>query len=442
MDSSSNINPSSPGGSFWDYIMGQKNVSATANNGSTNSSTNPLKDFGAAINLQATSNSTPAGNFNSSPSQPNTTTQSTAPTTTPLSTGDTQNQTTGTTNSIVQQNTSLLSPGSKGSVAGNTPADNQTSGLSGFSGAVSNLGTKALSSLGMSGSITNAINVAGEGLGFGTGVPAAVAGPGGEFIGPAYQGAAGAGSLTSATLSQVLGGAGFGVGIGSLITGFTGGNQTSGMIGGGLGGALGAATGVTSGITMGATLGSVVPGLGTVIGAVAGSILGGLFGPGAPTSAEAGGGSVNANGTVNYAMGGSKNGGAVAGYSQGATSAFSGLLSKATQDLGFQVAPGVLFNSEISTKHPGPGGPAVLSLNDGNGKNVFTQWYTPGDTNSTVSTYFGILSAAAKASGYTDTQALHDWFYGTGTPGQNQLNNATPMIAPKGTYANTGTITA
>ncbi len=94
----------------------------------------------------------------------------------------------------------------------------------------------------------------------------------GQQLGPGVFGPAAPGTLTSATLSQVLGAAGIGALGGSLLAQLTGGNQ----VGGGVGGGLGAA----AGFAIGGPIGGLVGGLG-------GSVLGGLFGGGRPSSEEA-----------------------------------------------------------------------------------------------------------------------------------------------------------
>lgn len=379
--------------------------------------------------------------------------------------GNTANATSGTANGIIASNNqTLLNP------AGNAqqqPQQQQT-GLnpSTFSNAIGTAGKGLFNQLtGTTGGIQGAINSLGTSLGFGTGsstlgavtgsqasllasygvapgassVAAASAADGvGGFTG---YGAQAGGGLTSASLSSVLGGAGFGVGIGGLIAGFTGGNQTGGMIGGGIGGALGAATGISSGITMGATLGSIVPGLGTVIGAVAGSLLGGMLGnKSPPTNADSWYAKLTPTGSLNYNTqgGGSKNPGPITGFGQQGTEAFSALAQSAGATLGIQYNPNITANVAISTKHPGPNGDtAAIEIDTTNGGGQYDSgriYFNPSDNTSVANAYYQALVGTAAQSGYTDTQSLYNWFYGqgpvTGT-GSNRLAGNNVMIAPR-----------
>lgn len=127
-------------------------------------------------------------------------------------------------------------------------------------------GGSSLSSLfggpGLFSGLTGGINSIGQSLGFGLGP---------SFTGPLP---AGAGTLTSASLSSILGSGAAGAGIGGLISGFLGGNTTIGAFAGGLGGIGG---GLAGGALAGAAAGSVVPVIGTIIGAILGGLLGGAF---------------------------------------------------------------------------------------------------------------------------------------------------------------------
>lgn len=156
-----------------------------------------------------------------------------------------------------------------------SPQGGQTSGGSKVSGDLGTVGDAYKFLNGGFKSVTNSINDFGSSLGFasqsGAPVSASIAGPTNAFDT--------AGSLSSSSLSSVIGGAGFGFAAGGFISNLVGGNPLGGSIGGALGGALGATfLGGLTGVEMGATLGSIVPGIGTVIGAAAGSLLGGLFG--------------------------------------------------------------------------------------------------------------------------------------------------------------------
>lgn len=110
--------------------------------------------------------------------------------------------------------------------------------------------------LSLFGNIGSTLNQLGAAIGIG---PQLVSGPGSFF------GLSTAGSLTSASLTSLLGAAGIGAFGGGLLAQLTGGNQIGGSIGGGLGAALGAAFPI---------LGPLTP----IAGGLAGSLLGGLFG--------------------------------------------------------------------------------------------------------------------------------------------------------------------
>lgn len=115
---------------------------------------------------------------------------------------------------------------------------------------------------GITSGITAGIDKFGAGLGFGPG--SSVVGP----LGP-VQPVAGAGSLTSASLSSTLGAAGLGALGGGLLANITGGNPTGGSIGGGIGAAVGNA---------------VLPGVGGIVGGLLGGIGGSLFGGKKPSN--------------------------------------------------------------------------------------------------------------------------------------------------------------
>ncbi len=113
--------------------------------------------------------------------------------------------------------------------------------------------------------ITASIDAFGTSLGFGAGSSqlSAIAATG--QLGPGTLSAS-AGSLTSASLSSVLGGASAGFGAGMFVNSLLGGSQVGGAIGSGIG-AVG-----------GAVIGSVVPGVGTLLGGIIGGAAGGAFG--------------------------------------------------------------------------------------------------------------------------------------------------------------------
>ena len=115
---------------------------------------------------------------------------------------------------------------------------------------------------GITSGITNAVDTFGANLGFGAG--RSVVGAAGPL-----QPVAGAGSLTSSSLSGVLGAAGLGSLGGGLIASLTGGNTTGGSIGGGAGAAIG---------------NIIAPGIGGIVGGLLGGIGGSLFGGKKPSN--------------------------------------------------------------------------------------------------------------------------------------------------------------
>ena len=291
---------------------------------------------------------------------------------------------------------------------------------------------------GILGNVTSAINQAGTSLGFApvsssTGLmysgmgPAALpwAQPG--MVAPtSMAGTSGvastAGSLgTTATLSEVLGGAGLGAFAGGFL-GRIGGNKTGGMIGGALGGALGAATGLSSGLAMGATLGSVVPGLGTVIGAAVGGLAGGFFGNNKPaTSSDEYGAMLTPDGSPdsNGVYRGGKNAGSYGGFGESVTSNLSSMLQKAHKELGITFNPKIQIGGGISTRHGGS------HLNVGfnrdsdsepiQGEQIFYDYKDPASYTDAMKRS---LVWAAKLSGVEDVAKVEKWYDNT-VNGQN-----------------------
>lgn len=151
------------------------------------------------------------------------------------------------------------------SIAGSLTGSQTGGGFGGFGGLAS-FGGVNLSNLG--------------GL-FGTSLPPGVAGP----VQP--------GILSGFGLSGLLQAGGAGFGLGSLVSGFTGGNQ----VGGGIGGALGGIAGSFS---------PLGPGLGTAVGGALGGAIGGLFGGGQGVSAAEFVGTAGAGGLAGTTFG-SKN---------------------------------------------------------------------------------------------------------------------------------------
>jgi tape measure domain-containing protein len=115
----------------------------------------------------------------------------------------------------------------------------------------------------------------------------------GGSLGPGVAGPVQPGILSGFGLSGLLQAGGAGFGLGSLVSGFTGGNQ----VGGGIGGALGGIAGSFS---------PLGPGLGTAVGGALGGAIGGLFGGGQGVSAAEFVGTAGAGGLAGTTFG-SKN---------------------------------------------------------------------------------------------------------------------------------------
>lgn len=461
---------------WWQEILNQKNVSATSSNAYPNSSggsSNPLSGFGGNINSEQSNNSSPTGSFNPQSSVPAATTQQSAPASTSTgqansSVGNTSSQTNTAVGINQSTNQTLLNPNQ------NQQQQNgqSSTGLSGFGNILSSLGGQAVSGFqkltgiggGVANGVSNSINDFGASLFGSGGGTAGYVNAAGDSVAAGSAGAipvtastdaslaSSGGDLASAgggtaSLTGVLGGAGFGAGIGSLygsIAGLQGANAGNADIGGALGGAAGAAV-------FGAEAGSIIPGLGTIIGAGAGAILGGLFGPGsAATNADGFGERIKVDGTLDSATSqeGSKNAGPVAGFGQASVNTFSTLAQSASSTLGIKFNPNLTIGAVISTKHPGPGGPAALgvqTLDSGGSYDSGKIFFNPQDNKSVADAYYKVLTDAAQQSGYTDSTALYNWFYGQGPLSDNNNTNATNNnvnIAPVGNYGNSGPIIA
>ena len=113
------------------------------------------------------------------------------------------------------------------------------------------------------------------GLGLGSGAGGAAFGAGVAAVPGGLSNAAvsGVGSITSASLSSVLGAVGLGALAGGLIGNFFGGQ-------GGLGGTLGGGAGAGIGLAVGGPVGGIIGGL---LGSVGGGFIGSLFGGGSPS---------------------------------------------------------------------------------------------------------------------------------------------------------------
>lgn len=366
------------------------------------------------------------------------------------------NPTTGSTTGQSSQNLAnangVLGLNSQGT-ASNTNNTNSNAQQSSNSGLTSLAGTVA-QQLGLSGlkstlsgvgsSITGAINDFGANTlgfgelgtsagaqtlyqGFGAGADSISTGFGADGVATGF-GAGGAdvgataGSLTGATLSSTLGGAGIGAAVGSVyagLTGESGGKGEDSEVGGGIGGAIGTV---------------ILPGIGTAVGSVLGSIVGGLFGSNA-TSDSGYSGTLRASGGLDEiaASDSGKN------PSQGteafvhqANNAFSMISQQASQALGINFNTAIDFDANDSTLH---GGPNIGVNSNGQLGTTGLMSFDPSNATQTADTYYQALSFAAKASGYTDTTALYNWYYGIGAPtnGSNPTSiNQGISIAPQG----------
>lgn len=233
---------------------------------------------------------------------------------------------------------------------------------------------------------------------------------------------------SGASLTSLLGSAGAGAGIGSLLANITGENAVGSTIGGAIGGAAG-------GAILGAELGSVIPGLGTVIGAIGGSLLGGLFGPGKGTNASAVSTELTASGALSQPSYTSKNPNSTSqSFVQNTSSAFNSLAEAASQALGINFNTSLGFNSSYSSQHGG--GAIELAGYGPNNSGSGWMFFDPSNSKATSTAYFQALSDAAQQSGYTDSQSLYNWFYGIdqAQTGQAAISNGI-TIAPQGTQS-------
>lgn len=307
-----------------------------------------------------------------------------------------------------------------------------TSGLA--AGNFANLGGDAASSGSFLGNVSLPSGMDASGFGAGTS---------GAAVGDAATG------FTSTTLMGALGDAGIGALEGGLLSKLTGGNALGGSIGGALGGAVGGiiggigAVGAAIGATeLGAAIGTFIPipVLGTLLGGAVGGLIGGMFGgSGVPTQAASGGGMLNASGTVDYALGGTKNAGGEVSFPAQASTAFSNMSQSASQALGIKFAPTINFSAGISTKHPGPNGPAFVGVQNqapNSGQDTGFITYDPTNAKSTQDAMAQALKAAAVDSGYTDTAALDKFIANYGANGSS-VGAWTPPASPTIPTANT-----
>jgi len=206
----------------------------------------------------------------------------------------------------------------------------------------------------------------------------------------------------SGGLGTLAGGALTGVGIGGLISKWTGGSQTGGMIGGGLGGAIGALSGISSGITMGATLGSVVPGLGTVLGAAAGSLIGGMFGNKTPHPAGGFfGGTVGADGSVSGYNSSGKH--VDSSFGSGLANDFQTYLQSQSKKYGIQYTNPVQVSGSYDVSGQGGSAATPYLLGIG-GKDNGQTFYYGNDPDSKNKAYEKAWNSIVQSQGMDPTQ--------------------------------------
>ena len=214
----------------------------------------------------------------------------------------------------------------------------------------------------------------------------------------------------------------------SDIAGLGGANAEDAQVGGTIGG------------TIGGVVGSIIPVVGTFIGAAVGgaigSVVGGLFGPGAGTS-EATTFGTYSNGTIQNADTQSKGGSTAPAITTG--NQLASLIGNASSSLGFTPVAGLAIGGGYNSLYS-PGGasdPGLLyvsgdqslpgSTSDSlSGNTPIT--FNPQDASSTTTAYFTALSDVAAASGYTNTSALYDWFYGQPTAEGSNPGGGIPQV--------------
>lgn len=438
-----------------------------------NSVENQFRGFGSSINAEQSAN---AGNVNpmglnqqQAPQANTGLNTGSGPSTAQVATANQTNQ-----GQLASPNiglTGVPTANNNGTVNNNT--NGQSNANAGSSGGInqlaSTLGSKvagpALSD------VTNSINQFGQNtLGFGAGYGAQAADQGlastfgteasqsadlGSFLGEdtsaatgAYEDQAAASSLaaegdvgTLGSASSLLGAAGGAVGgyaIGGEVANLTGGNVQGGQIGGAIGGLGGTLAGGAVAAEIGLELGSFAGPVGMVVGAVAGALIGSMFGSSAPTAVS--------QGSYTPAQGLSSEtsltrGGASAANGTGAIGGFDSSLQRASTTLGFKIDPSIAVSAGTNTKHnPDPSKPGYIGASDGKSSyDLSLNYFTPGDQASMQNAYYDTIQSIAQASGYTDTKALHDWFYGTNQASTTTPATAAPSLIPKaGTASNMG----
>lgn len=320
------------------------------------------------------------------------------------------------TSSFVDAAGDSVASGTPGAIAqgGNADIANMFAAASSESSASAGLGTASF------------VDSAGDSVAAGT--PGAIA---------TGDSAAEAGSLTSTTLTGILGEAGIGALEGGLLTKLTGGNSIGGSIGGALGGAAGGIAGGAAAIggafattELGAAIGSFIPIpiLGTLAGGLIGGAIGGLFGNSSPpTNASGGGGTLTATGGLTDTGTDSKNPNAYStGYVGAQFTNFSNAATAASTALNLKFSPDVQFHANYSSKHGG----ANISVTDSvTGQQTGAISFDPSSQTSVQAAYQQALDAAANYSGTTDTTNLDNWYNNTYV-NNNTTGNFTPQAAP------------
>jgi len=282
------------------------------------------------------------------------------------------------------------------------PVSNPITG--GVNSALNSFGTK----LGFAGSsVDSAANLASFGVAPGASTEAAAAAA--DATASFAPGTSSLGASTfGGTLSGTLGAAGLGYLGGTILSKFTGGNPT----GSGIGGAIGAAAGFAGAEAIGAMIGTtILPGVGSLVGGIGGALFGGMFGgggspatqvsqfdyrPGDPTS------------TPNYLT----RGGASTNDATKINQGIQPLLQAASKELGFTIPSNISVSAGTNSLHPLESGkPGYIGASDGKSSwDLAKVAFNPSDSASTNNAYLQEIKSIAKASGYTDMNALESWF--------------------------------
>lgn len=237
-------------------------------------------------------------------------------------------------------------------------------------------------------------------------------------------------STVGATLSGTLGAAGLGYLGGGILAHALGENSTGGSIGGAIGAGAGMAVGASSAM-LGAELGSFAGPVGAIVGGIGGALFGGLFGNNStPTSASTASYSLNPGGGLTYAGGSSKNPSPQTNaFDSTAATNFSNLTNAASTALGIQFNNTSGLAVGDSTQHGG------AWIEGGSSGKVF---FDPSNTQQSQNAYLKALIGVANQAGYTNNQAITDWYnknYVNSTAG---ASNQPPSL-PNNPNASAGT---